>query len=185
MLPVPALLTPKILTQAQVLLHLRLPSVEALFACVAEHVAASDERVAARIRTRLWRRHAWRPVGLGGGFALPHAAVPGLTTPCAVYVRSALGVDLGAADGQAVTDSLCLLIPSPGLSAEYELLTRLTRALQTAAVRQMLREATSPVEIQGLLTGCHHVPDETLPSASVSVSVSAAAADGCSSASRR
>lgn len=91
--------------------------VQALFDLVAEHVAAGKAIVASRIRTRLMRRHSRSSVDLDNGLALPHAAVPGLTKPQFVYVRSVQPIDMGSSAKKGVTDSLTLLIPSPGLGA--------------------------------------------------------------------
>ncbi len=148
------MLNPKTLPPDDVLLHARLGDAEALFARVAAQVAGGRPRLAAYIRDRLARRHRRRSVNLGNGFALPHAAVPGLTTLRAVYLRSATPIVMGA-DGDdttpPVSDTLTLLIPSPGLSAEYELLMALTQALQCPATTRALRQARSAATVQRLL----------------------------------
>jgi len=144
--------TPKTLPTDNVLLHENPRSAEALFALVAEHVASGEAVLAARIRERLKRRHLWRSVNLGNGFALPHAAVPGLSTLRAVYVRSAAPIDMGLERGPAVSDSLTLLIPSPGLSAEHDLLMALTQSLLTPSTARALRAARSEAEVQQLLS---------------------------------
>lgn len=154
------MLNPKTLPPDDVLLHTRLGDAEALFARVAAQVASGRPRLAGYIRDRLARRHRRRSVNLGNGFALPHAAVPGLSTLRAVYLRSATPIAMGAdsadgddaGDGTApVTDTLTLLIPSPGLSAEYELLMALTQALQCPATTRALRQARSAATVQRLL----------------------------------
>lgn len=147
--------TPKTLPTDNVLLHECVRSSDALFALVADHVATGDAVLSARIRERLKRRHLWRSVNLGNGFALPHAAVHGLSTLRAVYVRSVAAIHMGSEPegepGPEVSDSLTLLIPSPGLSAEHDLLMALTQSLLTPSIANALRAAGSEAEVQQLL----------------------------------
>ncbi len=153
------MLNVKTLPLHNVLLGCDVRDAQALFDLVAEHIAAGQARVATRIRSRLARRHDRSSVDLANGFALPHAAVPGLTTARFVYVRSQKPIVMGLAAKKGVTDSLTLLIPSPGLAAEYQLLMMLTQALQTAAAARALRKARSASEIQAWLTSSLLGPD--------------------------
>lgn len=106
----------------------------------------------APVARQLGKRHARRSTALGNGVALPHAAVPGLRRPMAAYARLAQPLGLGAPDREPVTDVLALLVPFPGMSAEFELLQNLIHRLSHPAMAQALRETAHPAAIHRLLT---------------------------------
>lgn len=144
------LLNVKQLPLERILLGRRITTEPGLFAAVASAVAAHDPSMATRVRDRLARRTARRPVSLGGGLALPHAAVPGLSTTRAVFVRSSTPIDMVTPDEVGVTHVLALLVPSPGLAADYDLLMSLTALLDRSATRNALLNARTAAEIQAL-----------------------------------
>lgn len=146
------LLNTKQLPRERILLGRRIKTEPGLFALVARTVALRDPVMTARIEERLVRRHARQPVSLGGGIALPHAAVPGLCVIRAVFVRSQAPIPMPAPDGEGITDVLALLVPSPGLPAHYDLLMSLTDLLNRAAARRALKQARTAAEIQALFT---------------------------------
>jgi nitrogen PTS system EIIA component len=90
------------------------------------------------IARRLARREARGSTALGRGAALPHADVPRLRTPVAVYLRCESGIDFGSTDGIPVSDILALLVPRPATAANFELLGRLTRRFSHPALREEL-----------------------------------------------
>lgn len=147
------MLNAKWLPLERILLNRCVRTPEALFSLIACSVAAGRPELEERVRRRLARRHAWRPVTLGGCFALPHAAVPGLTTTHAVYVRASSAIPMTTPDGVGVTDALALLIPPPGLAADYDLLMNLTALITCRGGAASLRAATSAREIQAFLAG--------------------------------
>jgi PTS system nitrogen regulatory IIA component len=140
----------KHLPRDRILLGLRIKTELDLFTEVARSVAGSDPLMAARVRDRLALRHARRTVCLGGGVALPHAAIPGLTATRAVFVRSLTPIAMGSTDEEGVTSALALLVPPPGLAADYDLLMSLTDFLRRAATREALLRARSAAQVQAL-----------------------------------
>lgn len=147
------LLNTKQLPKDRILLGRRIKTEPGLFALVARTAADCDPVLTVRVEERLLRRHARQPVSLGGGIALPHAAVPGLSVTRAVFVRSLAPIPMSAPDGDGITDVLALLVPSPGLAAHYDLLMSLTELLNRAEARQALKQARTAAEIQRLFTG--------------------------------
>lgn len=144
-------LNPKQLPRERILLDRRVGTEAGLFALVGRTIAGSQDRLCTQVRHRLACRHARRSVALGAGFALPHAAVPGITTTQAVYVRSTTSIAMPTPDGRDVTDALALLVPMPGLAADYDRLMGLTALLERPALRIALREARAVEEIQEIL----------------------------------
>lgn len=106
----------------------------------------------APVARQLGRRHARRSTALGNGVALPHAAVPGLRRATAAYARLAQPLGLGAPDREPVTDVLALLVPFPGMSAEFELLQNLIHRLSHPVMAQALRQTGDAAAIHRLLT---------------------------------
>jgi PTS system nitrogen regulatory IIA component len=93
---------------------------------------------AAEIVRLLARREARGSTALGRGAALPHADVPRLRAPVAVYLQAESGVDFGASDGIPVSNILALLVPRPATAAHFELLSRLTQRFRHPALREDL-----------------------------------------------
>lgn len=147
------LLNIKQLPKDRILLGRRIKTEPGLFALIARTAAHRDPVLTVRVEERLLRRHSRQPVSLGGGVALPHAAVPGLSVTRAVFVRSVAPIPMPAPDGHGITDALALLVPSPGLPAHYDLLMSLTELLSRAAVRAALKQARTAADIQALFTG--------------------------------
>lgn len=147
-----ALLNTKQLPLDRILLGQRIPSEQALFSVVAEALAGDNTLMSERIRDRLARRHSRRSVGLGAGVALPHAAIPALPATRAVFVRSLVPIPMAAPDEAGITDVLALVVPPPGLAADYDLLMSLSAFLLRADQRAALQRARSPAEIQALLS---------------------------------
>ena len=142
------LLNAKLLPKERILVGSRVESEHCLFAPLAETVANGHRQLAVRIHERLARRHALRPESLGGGIALPHASVPGLSVVRAAFVRSSIPIAMSAPDGRGVTDVLALLVPFPGLGSHYDLLMALTAWLTRTGTREALRRARTAEDIQ-------------------------------------
>lgn len=147
------MLTPKLLPLANIRLVARVDTAAELFSLVATLGCSRADRNVARTRARLAQRHARRSVALGHGMAVPHAAVTGLREPVVVYLRALSGVAMASPDGQPVTDVVALLVPSPPLSSDYDLLMSLMHRLQDRAFAARLRACREPLQIQALLTG--------------------------------
>jgi PTS system nitrogen regulatory IIA component len=147
------MLTPTLLPLANIRLAVRASSAQDVFAQLAALACARADKAVLRTCVRLARRHARRSVALGHGVAVPHAAVTGLGGPVAVYLRAAAGVAMASPDNQPVTEVLALFVPSPPLSADYDLLMSLIQRLQDRSFAARLRRCQDPAQIQALLTG--------------------------------
>ena len=148
-----AFLNVKHLPPERILLGRRITTESGLFGLLARSLCDGDPRLEPKVRDRLARRHDRRPVTLGAGLALPHAAVPGLTGTRAVFVRTPTPVRMGVPDEAGVTDVLGLLVPSPGLPADYDLLMALTAWLTRPECLAALRAARTTRQILAVLTG--------------------------------
>ena len=137
--------------------HVRLDvaatSMDALFAVVAQLIAGPDRPRPEQVVQRLWRRHQRSSPVLGLGLALPHAAVPVISTPLAVYLRLRTPCRLLDGDEQSVIDCLALLVPTPGFLADHELLTRVSNFFRKPENADVLRACTDEAAIRRCLTG--------------------------------
>jgi len=148
-----ALLNFKQLPQSRILLGQEVPSERGLFELIARTVAGGDGLMERRVRDRLARRHARQSAALGAAVALPHAAIPALTSTRAVYIRCCSPIPMATPDEKGITDVLAIVVPPPGLAADYDLLMSLTAFLQHPDKRSSLQRARSPAEVQAILLG--------------------------------
>jgi PTS system nitrogen regulatory IIA component len=108
-------------------------------------VDAPDRDAALEVAaTAIGRAHAldWRPVlqalcrreqtgstALGGGFAIPHARIGGISRPATVFMRTAVPLDFHAPDGKPVSHILVIMVPSDGANEDHLQLLALVAAL--------------------------------------------------------
>ena len=79
--------------------------------------------------------------GVGNGVALPHARLPSLKTPFAVFARLRHGIDFDAIDGEKVDIVVLLLLPEAGDGAKGNALACVARALRDAEALRKIRGA--------------------------------------------
>jgi Phosphotransferase system mannitol/fructose-specific IIA domain (Ntr-type) len=79
--------------------------------------------------------------GVGNGVALPHARLPNLKAPFALFARLRHGIDFDAIDGEQVDIVVLLLIPEAGDGAKGNPLACVARALRDTEVLRMIRSA--------------------------------------------
>ncbi|KQT35067.1 PTS lactose transporter subunit IIC [Sphingomonas sp. Leaf412] len=115
--------------------------------------AAAGPGVDARtIGDLLTAREKLGSTGFGGGIALPHARVPGLTRIVGLVARLAHPIDFGAVDDQPV-DIVAVLLSPPGAGAAHlKALARVARRFRDRGFIAKLRGAGSRDAIYALLT---------------------------------
>lgn len=145
--------SPRLLSDRQILLDQELDTPDDLFSLIGNLIGRGDPWQARVVREGLSLRHGRASTALGGGVALPHAAVPGLTRPRAVYVRNRKPIPMGAPDDVGITDVLALLVPKPGFQDHYQALMRMKDAVLEEPFMARLRRAGSPMDVLRLLTG--------------------------------
>ena len=136
----------------RVLVDHHITTLRDLCAVIAQSAANGNAGQAARIEAKLLARHARASPALGFGIALPHAAVAGVSSPIAVFVRSTTVLDIYAPDGSQTKDVLALLVRLPGLAADHDLLMGVTTFLTCPATRGALNQARTREEIHAVLT---------------------------------
>jgi PTS system nitrogen regulatory IIA component len=87
------------------------------------------------------KREELGSTGVGNGVALPHARLPSLKAPFALFARLRHGIDFDAIDGEPVDIVVLLLLPEAGDSAKGNALACVARALRDAETLRKVRSA--------------------------------------------
>lgn len=99
----------------------------------------------------LLKREKMGTTGMGGGIALPHAKVEGISGLFGAFGRSKAGVDFGAVDGDRVHIMFMLVSPPSDATAHLAALKRLSAGIRLPNMVKFLRAAKGPKEIWDLL----------------------------------
>jgi nitrogen PTS system EIIA component len=141
------------LTPERVLLDVRARDKAHLLAEIAWAFARSVPSVNGNaIDAALLAREQLGSTGLGGGFALPHARIDGLTDYLGMFLRLAKPIAFQAIDGNPVDVVFVLLAPEKKEASHVGALAAISRRFRDAAVAERLRQAKSPVEAYNFLT---------------------------------
>jgi len=112
---------------------------------VASRLGRRTGRPQGEILNALLRRERLGSTATGGGFAMPHAALPGISMPAAVIATMQHPLAFDAPDDGDVDLLLGLLWPSD-VGGFLLTLSQSCRLLRRPGHREYLRQATSPAE---------------------------------------
>ena len=111
---------------------------EALDEMTAALAAAHPEIDKERLREVLEEREKLGSTGIGGGIAIPHGKLPGLTHVLAVFGRSPSGINFDAVDGAPTRLFFLLVAPEDSSGIHLKALARISRLLKEQEVREQL-----------------------------------------------
>ncbi|MET4898456.1 PTS sugar transporter subunit IIA [Sphingomonadaceae bacterium jetA1] len=111
--------------------------------------AGQDAKLLADVLTE---REKLGSTGFGGGVAIPHGKLPGLTQIVGVFARLAQPIDFQAVDDMPVDLVFAMFSPQDAGSAHLKALARVSRRLRDKGFVAKLRGAGSPDAIWALLT---------------------------------
>lgn len=133
----------ELLSAGAVSAGLNVTSVKSLF----QHFAATAEREygldPAMVVERLTERERLGSTGFGGGVAIPHGKVDGLTQVVGLFAHLAAPIDAKAVDDMPVDLVFCLLSPPDAGSEHLKALAQVSRWLRDRAFVAKLRGAGS------------------------------------------
>ena len=95
------------------------------------------------IADRLAEREKLGSTGFGGGVAIPHAKLEGLTQVTGLFARMAQPIDFGAVDDLPVDLVFLLLSPTDAGAAHLKALARVSRRMRDRTFLAKLRGAGS------------------------------------------
>lgn len=103
------------------------------------------------IEDAVMERERLGSTGVGEGVAIPHARLPGLSSPVGGFLRLAQGVDFEAIDDRPC-DLIFMLLAPDGAGADHlRALAQVSRFFRQVAVRDGLRKARNEAEIKTLI----------------------------------
>jgi len=133
-----------------VIASLSVPNKKTLFqqlASVAAQVTGADSKM---IVDRLVERERLGSTGFGGGIAIPHGKVEGISQVVGVFARLSTPIDFQAIDDMPV-DLVFLLLSTPDAGVEHlKALSRVSRRLRDRSFVSKLRGAGSPDALYAL-----------------------------------
>ncbi len=142
-----------LLKQDDVVVGVRASDKGQLIGELARRGAAATGIDAAAVGNALQARERLGSTGLGKGFALPHARVPGLTSFFGAFFRLARPIDFQAIDDQPVDLVCLLLIPNEAGNDHVAALAAISRRLREAEVLKQARKAADAAALYRLLIG--------------------------------
>jgi nitrogen PTS system EIIA component len=98
----------------------------------------------------LWRREQIGSTGIGHGLAIPHARLPGISSPIVLFARPKVPIPFGALDHQPVSAFFMILIPEHANEEHLRILAAVSEMFSDRAFRNRLETATEPAAIQTL-----------------------------------
>lgn len=97
------------------------------------------------------QREARMSTGVGDGLALPHAYHDAVSAPVAALATLSTPLDFDALDGEPVRIAVLLAGPSSGRTGHVRLLSRISRLLGQATVRDELLDAADAEAVLAVL----------------------------------
>lgn len=107
-----------------------------------------DER---RILEAILERERLGSTGLGGGVAIPHAKLAGLTSVMGVFMQLETPLDFDSLDGKPVDLVFLLLAPEDAGAEHLKALARVSRLFRDQATLAKLRGSSSSDALYALL----------------------------------
>ena len=124
-----------------------------LFMQLAGHAARLTGLESATLLQALLEREAQGTTGFGGGTAIPHVRVAGLSQVVATVATLAAPVDYAALDGLPVDLVVLMLAPTAAGADHLKALARISRLLRDREATAKLRGAASADALAAILGG--------------------------------
>jgi len=141
------------LSPADVLIDVEPANKARLLKELADRAASALGLSGGAIAADLLKREALGSTGVGGGVAIPHARLAGVSRPYAIAVRLKRPINFEAVDDQPVDVVFLLLLPDLAGGDQLNALACVARALRDPQVLQSVRTATDSKGLFRALTG--------------------------------
>lgn len=105
------------------------------------------EAITAAVRAR----EKMMPTGIGNGLAVPHARLPGLSTPIVAIGLTAAGIDFDAPDNSAANVVCFILTPTNDNGAQLEILADIAATFKVKEIREKVMAVTGYTEFLALV----------------------------------
>jgi nitrogen PTS system EIIA component len=141
------------LSPTQVMIDVRASDKSRLLEQLSAEAAAEAGLAADEVVREIAKREELGSTGVGNGVALPHARLPSLKAPFALFARLRHGIDFDAIDGEPVDIVVLLLIPEAGDSAKGNALACVARALRDTETLRKVRSAPDREALFSVVAG--------------------------------
>jgi len=109
---------------------------------IADAIGAAHGLESGPIFRALSRREQAGSTALGGGFAIPHARIPGIDQPLTMLVRARQAIEFDAPDRAPVNLVLAIVVPAHGDTQDHlELLALISEVFSQRGLRAQLDDA--------------------------------------------
>jgi PTS system nitrogen regulatory IIA component len=105
------------------------------------------------VERALWRREQTGSTGVGHGFAIPHARIPGISNPIVMFARTRRPIKFGAPDHKPVANLFVILVSNYATEEHLRILACVSSMFSRAEFRERLAAAASPQEVYELFNG--------------------------------
>ena len=147
---IPDLLSPK-----DVMIDVKASNKRQLLQELAARASAVAGLGADQVASHLLKREELGSTGIGKGVAIPHARLPGLQRPCAVFARLKQSIEFEAIDGQKVDIVFVLLLPAAAENESLGALALAARTLRSPENLARLRAAKTASELFSVMAVQH------------------------------
>jgi PTS system nitrogen regulatory IIA component len=141
-----------VITPEAILPSLKANSKKQALQAIAEKAAAMTGVAERDIFDTLNRREKLGSTGVGGGIAIPHGKLPGVTRIVGIFARLAKPIDFEALDETPVDLIFLLLAPENAGADHLKTLARIARLFREPGVAGKLRASSDANAIYAVLT---------------------------------
>jgi len=119
---------------------------------LSRRAAVSLDLPAEQISAEILKREALGSTGTGGGVAIPHARIQGLTKAFGIFARLNKPIDFEAIDGRPVDLVFLLLLPANPVGEQLKALAAIARKLRDPACLRDLRATSGAAGLYAAMT---------------------------------
>ena len=131
-----------------ILLDVDIRNTTELFETIAQHLIQAGEPGVAEVASRLKERESLGSTGLGHGVAIPHARIPSLPKPVALFLRTTLPIPFDAPDGKPVGLFFVLLVPEHATREHLQRLADAASLFNERGLRDALHGCANPEDVR-------------------------------------
>jgi PTS system nitrogen regulatory IIA component len=135
------------LSADNVLADMRVSDKDQLLRDLAGRAASILDLPVEQIASALLKREELGSTGMGGGVAMPHARIQGVTKPLGMMAQLRSPIDFGAIDGEEVDLVFAVFLPSTTDADQLVALACVARKLRKRECISRMRQARTAAEI--------------------------------------
>ncbi len=139
------------LAAGDVLVDVRAADKARLLEELCRHAASALNIDADPISAAILKREELGSTGMGGGVAIPHARVVGVTKPYGVLARLKNAIAFDSVDGQPVDLVFLLLLPTASVGDQLNALALVARTLRDADTLRNARRTADPASLYAVV----------------------------------